>query len=306
MNVVLSTFIVCTLGYQDQGGRQSFWPPLNPASKLGKSTVKLDPCNFLLIDKSTGHSDIAIAIGLYPRSLLFPGSNCIQIVAADASIGTGPKQSTDESFMLNVPSSTSVRDSTNSVAILTANTYVGVLRGLERVSQLIVATTTTTAATTSSTTTATATWFIPNCPVEMTEAPHFPHRGVLVDPARSFLTVPALKRVVDGLLYSSMNVLHLHLTDSQSIALSFPSVPELHSSGAYSAAEFYSAQDIAELVTYAANRGVRLVPEVDSPGHARAWGLSQKYASITACSEVPGGKYTKYCAEPPCGQLNPA
>ena len=98
----------------------------------------------------------------------------------------------------------------------------------------------------------------------------------------------------------------MHLTDSQSITLSFPSMPELVAAGAYSAAELYTAGDIAHLVAYAKDRGVRIVPELDSPGHARAWGLSAKYAAITACTEVKGADYSKYCAEPPCGQLNPA
>ena len=82
-----------------------------------------------------------------------------------------------------------------SAATLTAKTYYGVLRGLERLSQLIVQTTA--AAATS--------WSIPNCPWTLSESPHFPHRGVLVDPARSFLSVASLEKVVDGLLYSSMN-----------------------------------------------------------------------------------------------------
>ena len=46
--------------------------------------------------------------------------------------------------------------------------------------------------------------------------------------------------------------------------------------------------------------------EVDTPGHARSWGLSERFGDITTCGEVAGRLYPAYCATPPCGQLNPA
>lgn len=59
-----------------------------------------------------------------------------------------------------------------------------------------------------------------------------------------------------------------------------------------------------DLVRYAGERGVEIIPEIDSPGHARAIGLAPQLKGIVACADtVP---YTKHCAEPPCGQLNPA
>lgn len=54
-----------------------------------------------------------------------------------------------------------------------------------------------------------------DAPWHIVDAPHFPHRGLLVDTARTFLPVPLLQLIIDGLMYSKMNVFHWHLTDSQ-------------------------------------------------------------------------------------------
>lgn len=107
-------------------------------------------------------------------------------------------------------------------------------------------------------------------------------------------------------MWSKMNVLHMHLTDSQSFSFETPRRPEVYQAGAFSAAEFYSTQDLSDIVQYGIARGVRIVPETDTPGHARAYGLSDKYSDIIACGSTDGNTWGLFCAEPPCGQLNPA
>jgi hexosaminidase len=71
-----------------------------------------------------------------------------------------------------------------------------------------------------------------------------------------------------------------------------------------SADKVYSQLDIRDLIVYASLRGVRLIPETDTPGHARSFGLAPEYSGIVACADVLD--YTQACMEPPCGQLNPA
>ena len=93
--------------------------------------------------------------------------------------------------------------------------------------------------------------------------PRFSWRGLLVDVARHFVSLETLQRVMDGMSLCKLNVLHLHLTDDQ--AFRFPSrrlpVPEPRQ---------YGPEELRELVAYGAQRGIRVVPEIDVPGHCTA------------------------------------
>ena len=111
--------------------------------------------------------------------------------------------------------------------------------------------------------------------VEVSDAPRYPWRGLMVDVARHFLPVADLEVVVDLLARYKLNVLHLHLTDDQGWRIDVPSYPELveRSSGGGvngDAGGCYTAGDWAALVAYAAARGVTVVPEIDVPGHTNA------------------------------------
>lgn len=100
---------------------------------------------------------------------------------------------------------------------------------------------------------------------EIDDAPRFLWRGLLLDVARHFIGVAALRRTLDGMALCKLNVLHLHLTDDQ--AFRFPSrrFPRLASRPHFTRAELVS------LVSYAADRGIRVVPELDVPGHTSCW-----------------------------------
>ena len=100
---------------------------------------------------------------------------------------------------------------------------------------------------------------------EVSDAPRFPWRGLMVDPARRFLSVSTLKRTLDTMWFYKLNVLHLHLTDDQGFRFRSPAYPRLASAAAY------SPEDLRDLVAYAADRGVRVVPELDMPGHTTSW-----------------------------------
>jgi len=254
------------------------------------------PCALTLDHNLSGDSLTAIQIytnvlrGLDPSCSAGAERSTLQnltIVVENGTVLT-PTEATDETFDLEITAAGAAW-----TARLNAKTYVGVLRGLETFVQLIVRS-------------GSGVYSVPYVPWFISEAPSFKHRGLLLDPARTFIPMQELYNTVDALLYSKMNVLHLHLSDSQAIPLELPSLPKLSTAAAYSAAERYNASDIAALVQYARLRGVRVVPELDTPGHARAWGLDPQYSDLVACADVAGGNYAKYCAEPPCGQLNPA
>jgi endonuclease/exonuclease/phosphatase family metal-dependent hydrolase len=125
-------------------------------------------------------------------------------------------------------------------------------------------------------------------PLLVLDAPWKPWRGLLVDTARHWLPPSSLEALVDGLAAAKANVLHWHVTDAQSFPLALPRVPELAAAGAWDASRVYTPEDVARLVRYAAERGVRVVPEVDMPAHAAAWGGAHAEVLVD-CSHAGSG-----------------
>ena len=102
------------------------------------------------------------------------------------------------------------------------------------------------------------------------DAPAFAWRGLMLDAARHFLPVAFLERAVDALAASKANVLHLHLSDWQSVPIGCAAAPAI-AQGAFSPQERYLPRELAALAEYGRARGVRVVPELDTPGHADSW-----------------------------------
>lgn len=100
------------------------------------------------------------------------------------------------------------------------------------------------------------------------DAPRFAWRGLMIDTARHFISLPTLKRQIDAMERVKLNVLHLHLSDNEGFRVESKLYPKL--TGVASQGLFYTQAEIRELVAYAADRGVRIVPEFDVPGHAGA------------------------------------
>ncbi|XP_038119197.1 chitooligosaccharidolytic beta-N-acetylglucosaminidase [Culex quinquefasciatus] len=137
--------------------------------------------------------------------------------------------------------------------------------------------------------------------VEIQDAPVYSHRGLSLDTSRNYVDVASIKRTIDALAMVKMNVFHWHITDSQSWPLVIKSQPTLHTYGAYSRKEVYTAKDVQDIVEYALARGVRVVPELDAPAHV---GEGWEKTNLTSCFNYQ--PWTKYCVEPPCGQLDPS
>lgn len=97
------------------------------------------------------------------------------------------------------------------------------------------------------------------------DAPRFAWRGLSLDVARHFFPLTSLTAVVDGLAALKMNVLHLHLSDDQAFRFPSAAFPRLASE------QHYTVTELKELVGYAADRGIRVIPELDMPGHVTAW-----------------------------------
>ena len=105
--------------------------------------------------------------------------------------------------------------------------------------------------------------------VTIQDKPRFPWRGLMMDVARHFIPLDILKRNLDGLEAVKMNVFHWHLSEDQGFRAESKKFPKLHTLG--SDGLYYTQDEIRELIAYARDRGIRVVPEFDMPGHSTAW-----------------------------------
>ena len=114
------------------------------------------------------------------------------------------------------------------------------------------------------------------------DEPRFPWRGLMIDTVRHFISLATLRRTLDAMWFYKLNVLHLHLTDDQGFRLRSEAYPELAS------ADSYSLRELSGLVSYAADRGIRVVPELDMPGHATSWLAAHPEWAAAGSASVDG------------------
>jgi hexosaminidase len=105
--------------------------------------------------------------------------------------------------------------------------------------------------------------------VAIQDKPRFPWRGLMIDVARHFIPLDVLKRNLTGLEAVKMNVFHWHLSENQGFRAESKKFPKLHTLG--SDGLYYTQDEIRDLIAYARDRGIRVVPEFDMPGHSTAW-----------------------------------
>ncbi|KAL7732024.1 hypothetical protein ACLKA6_015787 [Drosophila palustris] len=190
---------------------------------------------------------------------------------------------TDESYVLSIDSNAAGQVMAN----ITAGSFYGARHGLETLNQLIV-------------------FDDIRREVQVTanasisDAPVYKWRGVLLDTSRNYYSVKSIKRTLEAMAMVKLNTFHWHITDSHSFPLEVSKRPELSKLGAYTPSKVYTHQDIQDVVEYAQVRGIRVLPEFDSPAHV---GEGWQHKNMTACFNAQ--PWTQYCVEPPCGQLDP-
>lgn len=107
-----------------------------------------------------------------------------------------------------------------------------------------------------------------NLPLEIHDKPSFAYRGVMIDTSRHFIELDKIKKILDGMLFSKLNILHWHLTDDEYFSLNFSAENlKLIRNSRYA----YSKEDIKEINDYAYLRGITIIPEIDVPAHTRSW-----------------------------------
>ncbi|MGH9683560.1 MAG: beta-N-acetylhexosaminidase [Candidatus Acidiferrales bacterium] len=176
----------------------------------------------------------------------------------------------DESYTLDV---------TSTGAKLNAPNPLGILHGFETFLQLVQITP--------------KGFTVPAVHIE--DKPRFPWRGLSIDVSRHFIPLDTLKRNIDGVAAVKMNALHLHLSDDQGFRVEskvFPKLQEMGSDGLY-----YTQAQIRGLIDYARDRGIRIVPEFDMPGHSTSW-----FVGYPELASAPG----PYSIERKWGIFDPA
>ena len=130
--------------------------------------------------------------------------------------------------------------------------------------------------------------------VKIGDGPRFPWRGLMIDVARHFMPVDVIKRNLDAMAFVKMNVFHWHLVDDQGFRIESKTHPKLHELA--SDGQYYTQEQIKDIVKYASDRAIRVVPEIDVPAHATAF--------VTAYPEI-ASKDTVYTLQRFAGQFDP-
>ncbi len=146
---------------------------------------------------------------------------------------------------------------------IAADYPLGALRGIETFLQAVQQNTNATG----STNAASPGFAISN--LQIHDEPRFSWRGLSLDVSRHFIPAEEVKRTIDGLAAVKLNVLHWHLSDDQGFRVESKRYPRLQQYG--SNGQYYTQAEIRDVIAYARDHGVRIVPEFDMPGHATSW-----------------------------------
>ncbi|HWF07128.1 MAG TPA: beta-N-acetylhexosaminidase [Bryobacteraceae bacterium] len=182
----------------------------------------------------------------------------------------------DESYSLQ---------STGDHVTISANGPLGALRGLETFLQLV-----------QQNRGGAPGFSVPH--VDIRDEPRFPWRGLSLDVSRHFIPVEGVERTIDGLAAVKLNVLHWHLSDDQGFRVESRKYPRLQKYG--SDGLFYTQSEVRAVIAYAWERGVRVIPEFDIPGHSTSWLAG--YPALSS-SEMPLGVVHEF--GDPTGVIDP-
>ncbi|KYO25278.1 beta-hexosaminidase subunit alpha isoform X1 [Alligator mississippiensis] len=180
-----------------------------------------------------------------------------------------PNMDSEESYKLSIS-----EDS----FLLTADSVWGALRGLETFSQLVGRA-------------EDGTYYVNK--TDIVDFPRFRYRGLLLDTSRHYLPVGTILETLDVMAYNKLNVFHWHIVDDPSFPYESATFPELSEKGSYNPiTHVYTPNDVKLVIEHARLRGIRVIPEFDTPGHTLSWGPGAP-GLLTPCyiGSKPSGAY---------------
>ncbi|KAF8194331.1 N-acetylhexosaminidase [Mycena galopus ATCC 62051] len=245
-----------------------------------KGYLENDKLQALVVDRgASSASAIAKAKSLPSLTLSLTSTGSVKSISEEAVAALEDRV---EGYTLTVPSD-------GSGAVIKANSTLGLYRGLTTFGQL---------------------WYDWNgatytlsAPIQISDSPAYPYRGFMLDTARNYFAVADIKRTLDAMSWVKINALHWHVVDSQSFPLEIPGYTALSEKGAYSgpsgSPSVYTKSDVADIVSYAAARGIDVIPEIDTPGHTAV--IANAFPEHIACNQA--APWASFANEPPAGQL---
>jgi hexosaminidase len=159
---------------------------------------------------------------------------------------------------------------------IAADHYPGVIRGLDTLSQLI-----------ERNEKDSSEYHIKFAPFQISDHPSFAYRGVMLDTSREYYFPDTIKLILDGMMLSRLNVFHWHFIDTDSIPMFFESFSGMTNSTAFSQKEIYTPEMVKDIVKYAKIRGIKVVPELEGPGHLNALGHFEPFKHLIGCYREP-------------------
>eukprot|EP01084_Bolivina_argentea_P299120 515585_1 len=261
-----------------------YLPPLWPLPREftnGTSTIEL--CSNFPFKTNVDSTILNEAIARFDTNLNdnIVGDNCDGIINIESS---------DESLTLNTNVSYTISIELNIITI-NSNTIYGAIYALTTLQQFI---DTNKIINNVYNTINNVPWFI-------SDYPQYNYRGLLIDTSRSYLSISTIYTILDGMSYNKLNALHWHIIDSHSFPFYSKSNPNLALNGAYSLSEIYYPNNITDVINYALYRGIRVIPEFDTPGHV--FSMSYGAPDVVICDTI-NDQTSSMCPEPPCGYLN--
>ncbi|MCV9385051.1 beta-N-acetylhexosaminidase [Reichenbachiella ulvae] len=232
---------------------------------MGFQSPRLIAASTRYIDRMTNRTGLFLDQGWITAADSNASASLIIEVEREGEVLLGE----DESYQLTIDE--------NQIRLL-ATTDIGAVRGFQTLFQLI--------------SIDEKGYYLPQ--VDIVDEPRFQWRGLMIDASRHFQPVGVIKRNLDGMEAVKLNVLHLHLCDDHGYRVEskkFPKLNELASEGQY-----YTVEELKGIIKYAADRGIRVMPEIDVPGHASAL--------LTAFPEL-GSKDTTYSLVRNAGVFDP-
>ncbi|BHF76429.1 hypothetical protein SprV_0501952700 [Sparganum proliferum] len=253
---------------QAQSKDPSVSTPL-PTAFTSKAPAKFDPwptaqeprfgvfLNAMAQQRNRGANSCSSSLGL----------ECVRIHIQQAG-ASWPSLMMNESYSLMVTQ--------DSIEVSAVEIW-GALRALETLSQLI--------------------WCYPNSGMAfinrtfIDDRPRFPHRGIMLDTSRHYLSKRVIMANLEAMEYNKLNVFHWHLSDDQSFPFQSQMFPELSKKAAFRQDLVYTLEDARQIVEFARVRGIRVIPEFDLPGHARSWAYAHPEI-VTRCYD--NGRLTQF------------